>query len=152
MKRLLRQFEDERVHDVKLNEIIEELEYFYSRLEGDVIGLEQKLEKAKCQTLIPTALIAKERFRKKLEKYQFSEAAQKINVELLGRVFSKFQNQIAPKLQDEIPAQEVADLIQEKIVEPVRSALLENLLDITEVEINGMLYFLTGNCHVTWKK
>lgn len=152
MSRLLRQFEDERRGNVRLNEIIGELDHYHSRLEGDVIGLEQKLKDGNCETLIGFALIAKERFRKKLEKYQFSEAAQKINVQLLGRVLSNFENKIAPKIQIGIPAHEIADLIQETIVDQVSSELLENALDFTDVEINGMLYFLTGNCHITWKK
>jgi hypothetical protein len=152
MSRLLRQFEDERRGNVRLNEIIEELDHYHSRLEGDVIGLEQKLRDGDYETLIRFALIAKERFRKKLEKYQFSEAAQKINVHLLGRVWSNFENKIAPKIKIGIPADEIGGLIQKTIVDQVSSELLENPLDFTDIEINGMLYFLTGNCHIMWKK
>ena len=37
-----------------------------------------------------------------------------------------------------------------EIIEPTYKHLEENILDINAVEIEGMLFFLTGNCHLRW--
>lgn len=152
MRRLLQDFERERNSDQRLNEYIEELNHFYAPLEGDVAGLEQKLKDGSCEGYLQWALMTKERFRKMLEKYRFSEAAQRISVELLGRVLSNFEHQVAPRLKAGLAPEEIGELIKSKIVDPISSALLENSLNFTDLEINGMLFFLTGNCHIKLKK
>jgi hypothetical protein len=41
-------------------------------------------------------------------------------------------------------------LVQSQIISPVSELLGENVLDIYPDELSGMLYFLTGNCHIRW--
>ena len=41
-------------------------------------------------------------------------------------------------------------LIAQAVLHRVRRLLGENPLRLFAEEINGMLYFLTGNCHIRW--
>jgi hypothetical protein len=150
MAELLERFKEELDSDSQLKDFIKEFDYYNAKIEGDVLGLEQKLRDGNREFLIDFALRAKEKFYKKALKFQFSESAQKINVFLLAKVESNFFNHIAPKIRDGHPVDEVNSLIQELLIKPVLQELDDNLLDFNDTDINGMLYFLTGNCHIKW--
>jgi hypothetical protein len=47
---------------------------------------------------------------------------------------------------------EIKRAVQHEIIDPIEAMLGENVLDLYADEINGMLYFLTGNCHIRWTK
>ena len=150
MAQLLDKFKTECQNNSQLREFIKEFDYYNAKVEGDVLGLEQKLNDGNRDFLIPFALRAKEKFYKKALQFQFSESAQIINIYLLGKVESNFFNHIAPRIREGHPVHEVSSLIQELVIKPVLQELEENLLHFTETDINGMLYFLTGNCHIKW--
>lgn len=150
MAELLKKFKEDCDHNSQLKEFIDEFDYFNNQLEGDIVGLEQKLKDGNRDGFIEFALRTKERFFKKLLKYQFSESAQRIHIYLLASLESRFQNHVAPKIRDDHPAEEINILIEEALIKPLLLELDENLLHITETDINGMLYFLTGNCHIKW--
>lgn len=150
MAQLLEKFKKESENNSQLKEFIKEFDYYIAKVEGDVLGLEQKLRDGNRDFLIPFALRAKEKFYKKAVQFQFSEAAQFINIYLLGKVESNFFNHIAPRIREGHPVHEVNSLIEELVIKPVLQELEENLLNFTETDINGMLYFLTGNCHIKW--
>ena len=150
MAELLRKFKADCDGNSQLKQFIDELDYYNSPIEGDIVGLEQKLKDGNRAAFIEFALRTKERFFKKLLKYQFSESAQRIHIYLLASLESRFHNYIAPKLKANYPAEEITSLIQDVLVKPLLAELDENLLHINETDINGMLYFLTGNCHIKW--
>jgi len=150
MSELLRKFKEDCDRKSQLRDFIDEFDYFNTQLEGDIVGLEKKLKDGNRDGFIEFALRTKETFFKKLLKYQFSESAQRIHIYLLASLESRFQNQIAPKIREHHPAEEINILIEEALVKPLLLELDENLLHITETDINGMLYFLTGNCHIKW--
>lgn len=152
MTTLLKKFKEESDGNVQLSTFIEDFDYYQSPYKGDVAGLEQKLRDGGREDFISYALKTKERFHKKLIKYQFFESAQKINVHLLALVESYFENEICPKIHNGQSSEEIKTLIQELIVNPLLNELEENLLGFNAADINGMLYFLTGNCHIKWTK
>ena len=143
-------YELEKATNPQLTEFIEELNYFYNKLEGEVIGLEGKLKKANRDSFIKFALRVKEIYHKKLYKHQFSETAQRINVFVLALVESYFTNIVYPKICAHASNDEVNILIQENVINRILDELGENALGFTATDINGMLYFLTGNCHIEW--
>jgi hypothetical protein len=150
MAELLRKFKEDCDGNSQLRDFIDEFDYFNTQLEGDIVGLEQKLKDGNRDGFIEFALRTKEAFFKKLLKYQFSESAQRIHIYLLARLEDRFQNQIAPKIRADRPAEEIDTLIEEALIRPMLLELDENLLHLTATDINGMLYFLTGNCHIKW--
>lgn len=152
MTTLLSKFKEECSSNVQLSTFIEDFDYYQRPYNDDVIGLEQKLIDGGREDFIGYALKTKERFHKKLIKYQFFESAQKINVHLLALVESYFENEIRPKINKGQSSDEIKTLIQELIVNPLLNELEENLLGFSAADINGMLYFLTGNCHIKWTK
>jgi hypothetical protein len=150
MKLLLEKFKQEQLSNANLREYIDDLDYYYNKKKDDVIGLEDKLKSAKRQSFIEFAIEAKDKYHRKLYKYQFSEAAQKINLHLLGLVITYFENEIKPMLIRGEDEQIVNSMINERLIKPLLEELDENLLDFSAHDINGMLYFLTGNCHLKW--
>ncbi len=132
-------------------EIIDELLHFKTYAENtEVIGLEKKLENGRRLQYLNFARKSKEKFTKKLLKNEYSETAQYIYAFLLAKVYSKFEMDIYPQILKGRPEEYVNQLIKNLIVTPIENLLGDNLLHIYDDEINGMIYFLTGNCHIKW--
>jgi len=138
--------------NAQVRELIEDLEHYASRIPGDVIGLEAKLTNGQRTDLLDFAARTKERFSKKLLKYQFFESAQKIYLFLLAEVYTRYRNTVYPLIQSNQPPAAVTQAIQGQIIDPIEKMLGQNMLDMCSDEINGILYFLTGNCHIKWTK
>lgn len=148
---LLNRFKQEQENDSRLTMFIDDLDYYFNRKKDDVIGIEEKLKAAhKGNSFIEFAIEAKDKYHRKLYKFQFSEAAQKINLHLLGLVISYFENEIHPLLENGEDEQLVNSMITQRLVNPLLNELGENHLGFTAHDINGMLHFLTGNCHLKW--
>lgn len=150
MKILIEKFKQEQANDSRLSAFIDDLDYYYNKKKDDVIGLDEKLTAANRADFIEFAIEAKDKYHRKLYKYQFSEAAQKINLHLLGLVITYFENEIHPLLKKGEDEQVINSMINERLVKPLIDELDENLLGFSAHDINGMLYFLTGNCHIKW--
>lgn len=150
--KLMEKFKKERDGDVQVSTIIEELTHYKSPADsGDIIGLEEKLKLGTRLDLLDDALITKEKFTKKLIKYELYESAQEIYATLLAHVSYSFKTYILPKIiEQKYSNAEINEMIDKKVIEPLYSELDENVLRIYKDEINGMLYFLTGNCHIKW--
>lgn len=147
---LYAKLEDEKNHCPEFNEIIEELLHFkeYAKNE-EVIGLETKLENGNRLAYLRFAEQAKDKFTRKLLKNEYSETAQSIYAFLLAKVYTSFQIHIYPQI-DKHPEDYINHLIDACIIKPLEELLGANILRIFEDEIYGMIYFLTGNCHIRW--
>lgn len=152
MQILLKKFKEEENANAPLQAYLEDLDYYNNKRTGDVIGLEEKLTLGDRSNFIDFAIGAKEKYHRKLYRYQFSEAAQLINIHLLGLVISYFENEIKPLIVKGEDEQFVNSMITERLIKPILDELDENLLGFSAHDINGMIYFLTGNCHINWKK
>ncbi|WP_316749592.1 ABC-three component system protein [Pedobacter gandavensis] len=152
MKSLLDRYKKDCEGSQVKRDFIDDLDYYNNKRDGDVIGLEEKLTMASREDLFWYANDAKDRFQRFLFKNQFSEAAQQIFVHLLTEIQSRFLNEIYQALCNGESQEKVNLLITERLINPVKEELGENYLGITAMHINGMLYFLTGNCHLKWTK
>ena len=132
--------------------LIDKLEHYYSLAEDEVevIGLQKKLELGGYTSLYGFAAKTKEMFVKHLTKHQFSEAAQKMYAILLVETYSCFEQHVYPSIVAGIPAPQIMLLVQEYVYTHLEERLGANVLDLYKDEICGMLFFLTGNCHVKW--
>jgi len=151
LSQLFAKIEEERKSNAPLNQFIEELERFTKPKSGVVKTLEQKLTEGEMQSFIEYALDAKETYSKFLMKHQFLKSAQEINVYLLALVRTYFNHQIYPVIQSGADQAAIGNLIVKNIVEPILAQLKEDTLGFTAEHIDGMLYFLTGNCYLEWK-
>ncbi len=152
MSDLIAKYRMECERDAGIRQTIEELQRYRLPPEGEVIGLEEKLRQGGRPELVHLAIAAKDRFEKCLLKHEFSPAAQEIYVHLLAKVWQLFQQMVYPAIcRGESPKD--VDLLLGNEVYPKVEALLEsNPLKLKSDEVMGMLYWLTGNCHLKWKR
>ena len=124
-------------------------------VQRDVIGLEQKLINGNREDLIDDALWLKEEYYKKLTKYQLYQSAQKIQAHLLASILERFRNCIMPLIKDEADNIIISKAISNQIIEPLmvlleQEGIDDNLLGFSATDIEGMIYYLTGRCHIKW--
>lgn len=151
LEKLYKKLEKEKEESTTFCEIVEELLHFKNHADGrEFIGLEKKLANAERSNYLRFAESVKEKFVKKLLRNEHSETAQLIYAFLLAKVYSNFQIHVYPKILDGHPQDYINHLIDECILKPIEDLLGENLLRIFTDEVNGMIYFLTGNCHIKW--
>lgn len=151
LNNLYERFEKEKIENPEFKELCEELDYFNSIIDGDVIGLEEKLQQGGKEKILFYALDVKDRFHRKLMKTsQYSMIAQNINVYLLSKVRSSFMREIYSLIINNASDEKINLMITERIIKPVQADLGINLFGYNEDDIMGMIFFLTGNCHLKW--
>jgi hypothetical protein len=151
---LYNKFQEEKKNNADLTELCEELDYFNSQIANEeVIGLESKLRAGNRDKIITYAKIVKEKFHKKLIKTsQYSSVAQDINVYILAKVRRGFMMDVYTLICNNESEEKINLLITERIINPVKAELGLNLFKYDEDDIMGMIFFLTGNCHLKWTK
>jgi len=152
MSRMISKYRAETEKDREIKLIIEQLQRWQKRPVGDVLGLEEKLRKGNRPDVIDTAIAAKDRFAKILIKHEYSPAAQEIYAYLLAKNFQLFSSVIFTKISRGASAEEIDKLLITEVYDKVEIILEDNPLDITPDEIMGMLFWLTGNCHLKWNR
>ncbi len=124
-------------------------------VQRDVIGLEQKLLEGNRKDLIDDAIWLKEEYFKKLTKFQLYNSAQKIQAHLLASILERFRNKIYPLIVSDADDVTVSAAISNEIVNPLillieQEGLEDNILSFSATDIEGMIYYLTGRCHLKW--
>ncbi|EAQ41268.1 ABC-three component system protein [Polaribacter sp. MED152] len=151
LEKLYDRLEKERESSTIFSEIVDDLLHYKKNAdENEFIGLEKKLENGNRISYLNFAEKSKEKFAKKLLRNEHSETAQLIYAFLLAKVYSSFEFNIAPRIKENHPEIFINELVSEFIIRPLEDILGENLLRIYDDDINGMIYFLTGNCHIKW--
>lgn len=151
LEKLYERLEKEKNESAIFREIVDELLHFKNNADDKgFIGLEKKLVNGNRISYLHFAETSKEKFAKKLLKNEHSETAQLIYAFLLAKVYSSFQTNIYPRISEGLAEEFINQLVTEYIIKPLEDILGNNLLRIYDDEINGMIYFLTGNCHIKW--
>ncbi len=152
LKELVRLYEYEKENNIEFRGIIEKLERFKTTKQNEsIIGLKAKLENAKRSSSYSYANETKELFFKRLIKHEFSESAQKIYAYLLAELYSRFGQHVVPRIKEELDPLIIDEIVQKKVIDEV--SFMTNsgeVLGIYPDEVYGMMYFLTGNCHLDW--
>lgn len=137
----------------KLEEIIEELaEYITNRPDREVIGVEQKLVNGGRNDLLKDAVYLKNKFERTIAKDQMSLITQKVYSHVLAMVGSSFNHKVRPLILENKNKSEVDLAIHKEIIEPVYQSIVGFNQQITPEHVAGMLYFLTGKCHLIWNE
>lgn len=149
----------ERLHkeieDKTTREIMDDLLFYITKLDGTK-GLEEKLKDGGFSpSFINSAMRKKEQYFKKATKYSCYPSAQIINLLIFTDIMNYFEVYIEPMIKQEKPVEEVMQCIQEKVVKPIMDDLNANGaadedLQYTSDHIYGMIYYLTGRCHINW--
>lgn len=137
-------------------ETIEELKYYITKLPGTK-SAEEKLSDGGFKTSsIRDAIRLKDLYARRATMYQDYPAAQQINLDLFSRIRHEFDDTIFPIIEGGAELSTVMQQIRTKIVNPIMQLLNENgaydeHLHYSEDHIYGMIYYLTGMCHLNWK-
>lgn len=123
----------------------------------DGIGLEKKLNDGKFnETEINRALRLKEKYAKRVVKDEMFLAQQKIDVEIFSIIDNGFYTYVYPLILENQSKKYILEILNEKVIQPILEILNkegaeDNYLDYNANDIFGMVYFLTGKCHLNWK-
>jgi len=153
MTRLCIAFMEEARVNETLTSILPELEHYMSNVDAEkVIGLEEKLKAANRHDSLYDAARQKEIVAKRLHMHATSKAAQRIYTFILGMLLHRFRVHVKPLIDSGANKVEVDKAALGSVIEPIMEQLDENVLDLYWDDIWGMIYYLTGNCHIKWAK
>lgn len=142
---------DEMKNDPDYCGFIEKLTEYMINIDGINIGLENKLIRGGRQDLIPHAMKLKESFAKALTREQLAPSIQNAYAHILACINSTFLHKIKPMINIKTPNAFIDNEIFEQIIKHIYNQLSDiTELNLTMDDISGMLYFLTGKCHINW--
>lgn len=137
-------------------EVIDELLMYTTKLDGTK-GLEEKLQDGGfLKTFIQKAIIQKEMYAKRATKYECYPAAQEIILSLFARIKNEFDIRIYPMIIKGADVPSIMQEIHKQIVSPILQMIETNGANDQSLYFNmdhiyGMIYYLTGMCHLNWK-
>lgn len=135
----------------EFKELFDKIRHFSSNIDEIKQELSEKLADGGFEDDTDWATELKEAYTKRLLKNDVSLAQQKIHAFLLVKVQMAFRRHVLSAIRKGDSQDEIKILIDNQVISRVGSYLgYDNVLDLYEDDINGMLYFLTGNCHVKW--
>lgn len=153
LRRLYKRLSDEAAGDPELTEYIGQLQIFTRTVAGEtVVGLDGKLSAAERNDQLDMAKAMKELVYSQLRQNMFSRTFQTIYATLMGKIYEQFQTWVRPAIVAGAGRAEIDKLVHVHVVLPI-VAELEACPECTDAPIQtvrGMIYFLTGNCHLQW--
>lgn len=127
--------------------------YRYTNItKGDLRTLEQKLIDSDREEYIDEALFYKESASKFIIKYQQNTSIQYIISSILALIKKDFMHLITPLINSNADIYEVNNAIDTHIIKPIEEILSNTDLSLHFNQVNNLLYFLAGNCHICWDK
>lgn len=131
--------------------IKEELEEYRTPKSGrKIIGLEKKLEAGGREDLIPNAVDYKDKFAKRLMRYELCTHTSAIHLNIMGKIEEKFNSSILPLIEKNTDKNVVDIAISQLIIEPLANEVSAADPTLTPKQVRGMMYLLTGNCFLKW--
>ena len=123
--------------DQRYNKTIEDLDYFETILDGTK-GLEEKLtDGGRNKNEIALAL------------------RQRLNSHLFAEILLKFNDYIKPLIDSNVDKNTIFTSVGKMVIEPIVQKLNvegadDNYLCYDAEDVLGMVYYLTGRCHINW--
>jgi hypothetical protein len=134
-------------------EFIERLNfYLQARADRKVIGLEEKLIRGNRQEIIDDATFYKDNFAKIVAKGQLARKRQYVFFYALQKIHALFQSKIRPLINQDASAADIDEKIYTELIDCLFKEIHEFDISIDQTLIYGMLYYLTGMCHLIWEK
>lgn len=148
-KEKLMNIKNESLNDSSFKDYIDALNHYIMPAKYSPRDLRTKLTNAGRNFEVEEAIELKASFTKKLVKNNFSESAQDCYVHILTELKTKYDEKVRPLLLKKAPLEEIETMVAE-VVTFMYDELRETVFEQNKQEIKGMLYFLTGNCHIEW--
>lgn len=151
IREMAQKFRKECAEDERLAHFVEQLQHFINRAANEPTrDLEAKLIAGGRGDMVVEAIELKEHFAKKLTRLQFSEQAQEIFAHILSKIHAYFTMNVKPHLLEGAPRSQIDAKIYSELLSPLHDDLGSSPLGIDMRDLQGMLYFLAGNCHIKW--
>lgn len=148
----LAKFQELCEKDEDFQHFVERLEFFTNQKErSPVIGLEQKLKNGGRDDLLEVAIERKDAFAKRLMRSQLNPRRQWIFLYILQKISFAFEEMVRPLIRQGAPVETIDTLIMTGIVDTIYREVMGEDTTIDQHLISGMLYFLTGKCHLVWE-
>ena len=99
----------------------------------------------------------KDKYAKKQEKNKYFESAQWIDSQLFAKIKMDFETHVElPLVNKGASKEEILCAVVEKVVKPVLELINvegenDGVLNYDADDVYGMVYYLTGKCHLNWK-
>ncbi|MDD2634027.1 MAG: hypothetical protein PHW82_00850 [Bacteroidales bacterium] len=141
--------------DERYEGIMESLKYYLTSRDG--IDMPTKLKDGGFrENEIIEATRKKEKYAKRLELNKFFESAQWIDSQLFGKIKMDFEAFILPLINEGATKDQVLREVVIKVIQPVLDLIniegeADEVLNYNADDIFGMVYYLTGQCHLNWK-
>lgn len=145
--------------EVKSNEryegIMESLKFYLTSRDG--IDMPTKLQDGGFkQNEIIEATIKKQNYAKRLELNKYYESAQWIDSQLFAKIKMDFEAFVMPLVNAGESKDVVLREVVLKVVQPVLDLINiegenDEVLNYNADDVFGMIYYLTGQCHLNWK-
>ncbi|MGK0379648.1 MAG: hypothetical protein ACJA1Z_003476 [Patiriisocius sp.] len=147
---------EEVASDDKYEGVMESLKHYLTKLDG--IDMPTKLRDGGfSENEIIKATRRKEKYAKKLEKNLFFESAQWIDSQLFAKIMIEFEIHIEnPLIKNGANKDDILIAVVEKVINPVLDLINiegenDDVLNYSLEDVFGMVYYLTGKCHINWK-
>lgn len=139
--------------DGNLTNFIEKLQHYWNApTNGDIRTLRQKLVESERADFVALGEELKERATKIIFRYQTSKTGQELLTHILTELFGKFVLEVTASIQSGADRVTVDSLFSEKVIGSTLDSLEANPLGLDRFDLMGLIYFLTGNCHIRWDR
>ena len=132
------------------SDILADFDYFTTVAADDRRPLDQKLHDAGRGYQIKDATRRKERFAMALRRHIAQPAAVTRYTQLLSDVESRFARHVRRPISEGASLAEVDHAIQSEVLDPCVENFSTPGGEITSALVDNALYYLAGNCNVSW--
>lgn len=132
------------------SDILEDFAYFTTVAPDDRRPLAQKLRDAGRDYQIGDATRRKERFAMALRRHIAQPSAVTRYMQLLGDVESRFGRHVRRPISEGASLAQVDHAIQSNVLDPCVRQFSSPGSEISSALVDNALYYLAGNCHVSW--
>lgn len=150
LNELLSKVTQEAMIDDNFRKTIDSFNYYLRPISNNQKDLKTKLLEANREYEIPEAEELKTKFAMKLTKNALSESAQKMYVHILAKLKCSYEQKVRPLIIEgqsiSIIDGQVYEILKELYNDIIGTAFEDDILGI-----KGMLYYLTGTCHINWR-
>lgn len=131
-------------------DILEDYAYFTTVAADDRRDIEQKLTDAGRAYQVKDAKKRKERFAMALRRHIAQPSAVTRYMQILADVESRHARHVRLALADGASLAQVDEVIQQKVLDSSLERFLRSGSEISSALVDNALYYLAGNCHVSW--
>lgn len=117
---------------------------------SDRRSLAEKLADAGRGYEIERAETLKERFSMSLYRHAAQPSAVARHAKLMSNVESRFNLHVKPAIASGHSAEAVNQVVQKQVVDPVIATASVIDGDVTARQVESVIYYLAGNCHIGW--